>query len=133
MYASGSAWNASRSNVTSLRRIEISPRSTALAKLVVALALDRLELDDVARLEEADEVLEVRQLPLGVIDRFSAEEGEALGVIGHNGAGKTTLLKLLSRITRPTSGVSRTRGRVGALLDVGTGFHPELTGRRTSS
>jgi ABC-type polysaccharide/polyol phosphate transport system ATPase subunit len=60
---------------------------------------------------------------------FSVDEGDALGVIGHNGAGKTTLLKVLSRITQPTSGVSRTRGRVGALIDVGTGFHPELTGR----
>lgn len=60
---------------------------------------------------------------------FTATEGEALGIIGHNGAGKTTLLKVLCRITRPTQGVSRTRGRVGALLDIGSGFHPELTGR----
>ena len=60
---------------------------------------------------------------------FSVPKDEALGLIGPNGAGKTTLLKVLARITQPTSGVSRTRGRAGALLDVGTGFHPELTGR----
>jgi homopolymeric O-antigen transport system ATP-binding protein len=59
---------------------------------------------------------------------FDVGAGETLGVIGPNGAGKTTLLKILSRITEPTLGVSRTRGRAGALLDVGTGFHPELTG-----
>lgn len=55
--------------------------------------------------------------------------GSALGVVGHNGAGKTTLLKILSRITEPTSGVSKTKGRVASLLEVGTGFHQELTGR----
>jgi ABC-type polysaccharide/polyol phosphate transport system ATPase subunit len=60
---------------------------------------------------------------------FELEEGGALGVIGRNGAGKSTLLKILSRITEPTLGVSRTRGRVASLLEVGTGFHPELTGK----
>jgi ABC-type polysaccharide/polyol phosphate transport system ATPase subunit len=60
---------------------------------------------------------------------LSIAEGEVVGVIGRNGAGKTTLLKVISRITEPTTGVARIRGRVGSLLEVGTGFHPELTGR----
>jgi len=89
-----------------------------------------------------DEIVNTLRNPLKLVKRnnrefiwalknvsFNAREGEVLGIIGPNGAGKSTLLKILSRITPPTKGEIRLRGRVASLLEVGTGVHPELTGR----
>lgn len=81
------------------------------------------EVNDRATHGESDYVWALKDIS------FSVEEGDVVGIIGKNGAGKSTLLKLLSQITSPTTGVIRARGRIGSLLEVGTGFHPEMTGR----
>jgi lipopolysaccharide transport system ATP-binding protein len=86
--------------------------------------------DTLASLVRRGETRSVRETIWALDDvTFSINAGDAIGIIGRNGAGKSTLLKVLSRITEPTRGHARLHGRVGSLLEVGTGFHPELTGR----
>ncbi len=86
-------------------------------------AIDMIKGRQIIQGDEIEEFWALKNLS------FSISKGEVVGIIGRNGAGKSTLLKILSRITEPTRGRVTLKGRVASLLEVGTGFHPELTGR----
>jgi lipopolysaccharide transport system ATP-binding protein len=102
------------------KRYRIGAASTSLREALVGVAKRAARK---SRAPESDMIWALKDV------NFSAESGDVIGVIGHNGAGKTTLLKLLSRVTHPTSGKVHVDGRVSALIELGAGFHPDLTGR----
>ena len=82
----------------------------------------KIELNDLKSISKASKIWALKNINLQI------QKGDVVGIIGKNGAGKSTLLKILSRITTPTTGIIRMRGKLSSLLEVGTGFHPELTG-----
>lgn len=102
------------------KRYRLRQQQAAYGSLRESLSSFRLRR---RRPDDSREIWALRDIDLTI------GQGESVGLVGTNGAGKSTLLRILARITEPTVGVSRTRGRVGMMLEVGTGFHPELTGR----
>ena len=115
-------------NVTKEYRLGAIGGQTLNAELQSRIARLRGKEDPNSKIGARQHTAGERFLALNGVS-FSVQPGEAVGIIGHNGAGKSTLLKLISRVTAPTDGEIRLRGRVASMLEVGTGFHPELTGR----
>src|SRR4051794_31136937 len=111
-----------------IRIVGLSKRYTIGARRTGGTLRDAA-LDRVRRGQMRDQRAEARTLWALKDVSLEIQQGEIVGIVGRNGAGKSTLLKILSRITVPTEGRVELRGLVGALLEVGTGFHPELSGR----
>lgn len=110
-------------NITHQRGKYIALRDVVMNIIKSPFSFLRSKAKKIAGLETKEDFWALKDV------NFSVNKGEVVGIIGGNGAGKSTLLKILSQITPPTTGEIRIRGRVGSLLEVGTGFHPELTGR----
>src|ERR1700723_1921063 len=108
------------------KRYRIGERERYLALRDVITGLFKAPFSHNSARRSADYLWALREVSLDV------HQGEVVGLIGRNGSGKTTLLKILSRITQPTTGFAEIHGRVGSLLEVGTGFHPELSGRENA-
>ena len=112
-----------RYNITHQRGGYISLRDVVMNTLKSPFSFLKSKTKKAVGLEEKEEFWALKDI------NFTVERGEVVGIIGANGAGKSTLLKILSQITPPTEGEIRVRGTIGSLLEVGTGFHPELSGR----
>ena len=111
-------------------RLGVIGTGTAFGDLKRWWAKQRGQPDPYLKIGEADHGNREGETIWALRDiNFTVQQGEALGIIGRNGAGKSTLLKILSQVTAPTEGVVKVKGRIASLLEVGTGFHPELTGR----
>ena len=117
-------------NVSKQYRLGVIGTGTFRNDLKLWWAKARNKPNPLARVDEVDHGNRDNDILWALRDvSFKVEQGEALGIIGRNGAGKSTLLKILSRVTTPTSGEIKVKGRIASLLEVGTGFHAELTGR----